>query len=58
MDEFGLDALLSQNWIGLVHEIQIPVHDTAFMLAKSSASWVSLPKSRVLCYVFQGCQKK
>lgn len=26
MDEFGLDSLLSQNWIDFVHEIQIPVH--------------------------------
>lgn len=58
MDEFGLDSLLSQNRIGLVHEIQVPVHDTAFMLAKSSASWFSLPKSRALWYAFQGCQKK
>lgn len=53
MDEFGLDSLLSQNWIGLVHEIQIPVDDTAFILAKSSTSWFSLPKCRVLWHVFQ-----
>lgn len=44
MDEFGLDSLLFQNWIDFIHEIQILVHDMAFMLAKSSVSWFSLPK--------------